>query len=135
MMSTQTLDDAARLLADQLLVDSVRICNVGEPVTVGTNVTRSLDKSRQPIQGLVQTTTLANAAESAVTNTYSIKVPRGTELVKGQAVEVVSCRAEPSLVGRVLLVDKVSENGIALIRKGVATDFYNVNQQGKAGLS
>jgi len=94
--------------------------------------TRSL---REPIPGLVQTTTLANAVESRVDNTYSVKVARGTDLNAGQAVRVVSCLAEPDLVGKVLLIEKISQNGLAMIRKAVASDFKVVNQEGKGGLS
>jgi len=130
-MSTPTLDEAARVLASAVLVDSLQILDVSEPVTVGTEVTRALTNVGQPVMGLVQTTVLANAIESRVVNTYSVKVARWTTLVPGQAVKVLVCRSEPSLVGKVLYLDKISENGLALIRKGVASDFDEVNQEGK----
>ena len=89
----------------------------------------------EPIAGLVQTTTLANAVESRVDSVYSVKVARGTVIAAGQAIRVVTCLAEPDLVGKVLLLDKVSKNGLAMIRKAVASDFEVVNQEGKGGLS
>jgi hypothetical protein len=49
-------------------------------------------------------------------------------------VQVISCQAEPELVGKKLLLDKVSMNGLALIRKAVASEFANVNQEGKENL-
>lgn len=133
-MSTPTLDEASRVLASATLVDQIQIMNVSEPVTAGTEVTRATTNVGQPVMGLVQTTVLENAIESRVTNTYSVKVARWTALEPGQAVKVLICRSEPSLVGKVLLIDKVSQNGLALIRKGVASDFTEVNQQGKEGL-
>ena len=84
--------------------------------------------------GLVQTTTLQNAVESRTVNTYSVKVARGTALEKGMAVKVVSCVMEPSLVGKTLLIDKVSQNGLAMLRKAVASDYDIVDQQGKGDL-
>lgn len=133
-MSTQTLDEAARQMALAVLVDLVQILDVGEPVTTGINVDRSLTAVGTPIAGLVQTSVLLNAAESRTEATYSVKVPRGTSLSAGQAVQVITCRQEPSLSGKTLLIDKVSQNGLAMLRKAVASDFENVNQEGKSGL-
>lgn len=135
VMSTQTLHDASALLAGAVLVDSVQLLLVGEPVTVGYEVTRPTTEVGDPIPALVQTTTLANAAESLVDNVYSVKVQQGTVIDPGMAVRVITCQQEPTLVGKVLLLDKVSQNGLALIRKAVATDFHTVNQQGKGDLS
>ncbi len=130
-MSTQILDEAARLLAANVLIDSVQIGLAGEAETVGFDVVRSFTPQGQPVKALVQTTVLANAAESRVDSVYSIKVPYGTDLQPGMAVEVLTCDREPGLVGRRLLVDKVSENGAALLRKAVASRFEVVNQEGK----
>lgn len=130
-MSTQTLDEAGRAMAKAILIDTLQIFNVGQPVTEGINVTRTLTAVGTPIRGLVQTTTLANAVEGRVNNTYSIKVPRGTDLAGGQAIRVETCVAEPDLVGMVLLVDKISKNGLAMIRKAVAQDWDLVNPEGK----
>ena len=47
---------------------------------------------------------------------------------------MIKCVQELSLVGKVLLLDKVSQNGLSLIRKCVATDFHTVDQQGKGDL-
>ncbi|QBZ72936.1 hypothetical protein SEA_PHRIENDS_10 [Microbacterium phage Phriends] len=133
-MSTQTLAESSRLL-ELVLMDSLQIMDVGDPITMGHNVTRSLTPVGDPIPGLVQTTTLQNAVESRVESVYSIKVRQGTQISAGQAVRVVSCVQEPSLVGKVLLLDKISQNGLALLRKGVATDATVVNQEGKEAIS
>ncbi|AWN03725.1 hypothetical protein PBI_MARTIN_11 [Microbacterium phage Martin] len=133
-MSTQTLAESSRLL-ELVLMDSLQLLDVGDPVTMGHNVTRSLTPVGDPIPGLVQTTTLQNAVESRVESVYSIKVRQGTQISAGQAVRVVSCVQEPSLVGKVLLLDKISQNGLALLRKGVATDATVVNQEGKEAIS
>lgn len=134
-MSTQTLDESGRTLAAAVLKDSLQIYTVGAPVTTGFTVTRALTAVGQPVPGLVQTTTLAYAIESRVDSVYSVKVARGTALAAGQAVKVLTCLAEPSLVGKVLLLDKVSQNGLSLIRKGIATDARVVNQEGKEVLA
>ncbi|AUX82784.1 hypothetical protein PBI_POCKET_10 [Microbacterium phage Pocket] len=133
-MSTQTLAESSRLL-ELVLMDSLQLLDVGDPITVGHNVTRSLTPVGDPIPGLVQTTTLQNAVESRVESVYSIKVRQGTQISAGQAIRVVSCVQEPSLVGKVLLLDKISQNGLALLRKGVATDATIVNQEGKEAIS
>lgn len=134
VMSTQTLAESSRLITKNVLIDTVQLYNVGDPVTVGYEVTRELTPVGDPIPGLVQTTVLANAVESQVVNTYSIKVSGGTDVSAGQAVKVVACEHEPELVGKVLLLDKVSQNGLAVLRKAVASDFHSVNQEGKEGL-
>lgn len=135
VMSTQTLGEAARLLEQSVLIDSVQLLLVGDPVTVGYHVTRETVPVGDPVPALVQTTVLANAVESQVSNVYSVKVPQGTVVDPGMAVEVLTCQHEPSLVGKKLLLDKVSQNGLAMIRKAVASDFHQVDQQGKENLS
>ncbi|QXO13603.1 hypothetical protein SEA_MANDALORIAN_9 [Microbacterium phage Mandalorian] len=130
-MSTQTWDDAGALLGQAVLVDTLQILDVGEPVTIGTKVVRSLTPVGEPVAGLVQTTSLANAAESLTVNIYSVKVARKTVIFAGQAIRLLACRQEPDLVGKVLLLDKVSQNGLAVIRKAVASDTTVVNQEGK----
>ncbi|URC17867.1 hypothetical protein SEA_ENDOR_11 [Microbacterium phage Endor] len=132
-MSTQTLAESSRLLA-LLLVDEVQILDVAEPETIGIQVVRQTTPVGTPVPALVQTTTLANAVESTVENVYSVKVPVGTVLNPGQAVEVTKAGTEPSLMGKRLLIDKVSQNGIAVLRKAVASDFQKVNQEGKEGI-
>lgn len=134
VMSTQTLTSASQLMGN-VLIDYINIYDVGEPQTVGVHVTRPLTLSQERVRGLVQTTVLENAIESLVSNTYSVKVASGVELRPGQAVQVVTCPQEPSLIGKTLLIDKISENGASVIRKAVATDFHSVNQQGKEGLT
>ena len=133
-ISTQTWAEAGHLLSG-VLIDSVQVYNVGAPVTEGFEVTRALTPVGQPVPGLVQTTTLANASESMTIAIYSVKVAQGTPLAAGQAVKVLSCVLEPALVGKVLLLDKVSLNGLAALRKGIASDFEVVNQEGKGALA
>lgn len=116
-------------------MDSVQILDVGEPVTVGAQVTRELTEVGEPVPALVQHTTLENAVESISSSAYSVKVRQGQALTSGQAVRVLSCVQEPTLVGKVLLLDKVSENGAAVLRKAVASDWETVNQQGKSVLA
>ncbi|UVK59228.1 hypothetical protein SEA_QUARTZ_9 [Microbacterium phage Quartz] len=130
-ISTQTWDDAGALLGQAVLVDTLQILDVGEPVTIGTKVVRSLTPVGEPVAGLVQTTSLANAAESLTVNVYSVKVARKTVIFAGQAIRLLACRQEPDLAGKVLLLDKVSQNGLAVIRKAVASDTTVVNQEGK----
>lgn len=134
-MSTQTLDEAARMFKQNVLIDTLQVLNVGEPVTVGINVTRTLTPVGQPISGLVQTVSLENANEGIVNQIFKIKVPKGTALEPGQAVRVVTCAAEPDLVGKVILVDTMTRNGLAMLRAGTGSDFAKVDQQGKEGLS
>uniref|UniRef100_A0AAU6R5W9 Tail terminator n=1 Tax=Micrococcus phage Olihed TaxID=3092209 RepID=A0AAU6R5W9_9CAUD len=135
VMSTQILAEAARQLAG-ILIDEVQILDVSpEPVTVGFEVTRPVTPVGDPVAALVQTTTLANAVESKVESIYSVKFHQGTVVSSGQAIRVTRCVQEPDLVGKVLLLDKVSQNGGAIIRKAVASDFENVNQEGKEGLA
>ena len=131
-MSTQTLDEAGRQLAAAVLIDSLQIMDVSDPITVGINVTRTATPVGQPIQGLVQTITLESAVEGKVAQAYSVKVPRGTVLRAGQAVKVLNTRSDIDLVGKIILIDTISKNGLAMIRKGTGQDFENVNQEGKA---
>lgn len=135
VMSTQTSREASRLLELAILLDSVQLLDVGQPVTVGAEVTRSLTPVGAPIAGLVQTTVLQGAVEGRTENVYAVKLPQGTAVSAGQAVRVVACLMEPDLVGKVLLLDKVSQNGASLIRKCVASDTTVVNQEGKEALA
>lgn len=135
VMSIQTLADAADLMSVALLVDELDLYDVGEPVTVGIDVVRDLVPVKDGVPCLVQATTLENAIESATSTTYSVKVSRDFPIQAGQAIEVTRCQADPSLVGTTLYIDKVSQNGLALIRKAVASTTYNVDQQGKEGIS
>lgn len=133
VMLTQTLAEASRLLA-LLLMDEVQIYDVGSPVTVGAEVTRELTAVGEPVPALVQGISLENTIDGITTSAWSIKVSQGTVLSAGQAVKVLRCTQEPSLVGRTLLLDKVSENGAAMIRKAVAASTMVVNQEGKGVL-
>lgn len=134
VMSTQTLDQAAQLLQSAVLIDRLQVLAVGEPETVEFQVTRSLTPVGNPVAGLVQSVTLESVVQGQVNQTYSIKMPQGTEISEGQAVKVLVCRQEPDLVGMVLLVDTISRNGLAMIRKGTATVARTVDQQGKEAI-
>lgn len=134
VMLTPTLDEAARLLSLNF-IDLLQIMDVGEPVTVGANVTRSLTAVGDPVAGLVQSVSLENAVDGRVSQTYAIKVHRATALRIGQAIKVLVCRQEPDLVGQVLLVDIMSRNGLALVRKGYGSITKVVNQEGKEALA
>lgn len=128
---TPILTEASRLLENSIFEDEISLFDVGEIETVGFEAQRKLTEVKHDIPALVQTTTLQNAVESAVTNLYSIKVGWGTPMYAGQAIRVTKCDREPDLVGKTLLLDKMSQNGLAVIRKGVASDFHVVDQQGK----
>ena len=132
---TPILAEAAHLLSDTVLVDTIDVYTVGDVETVGYVASRPLTLYASEVPALVQTTILANAVESAVESTYSVKVARGQSLHPGMAVRVTQCGLEPDLVGKTLLIDKVSENGAAVIRKAVASDVQVVNQEGKESLS
>ena len=132
-MARQTipLADAGKLLS-LVLVDKVQLYTVGPPVTTGIQVTRQLTAIGEPVNGLVQTTLLANAVESLTETTWSVKVAAEVPLQGGMAVQVLMCQQDPSLVGEVLLIDRVNQSGMNLIRKGVSGCFMAVDQQGKA---
>lgn len=133
VMSTQTLAEAARLLATNF-IDRVQICDVGKPVTVGSQVTRALIPLGT-VDGLVQSVSLENAVEGRVSQLYSVKLPKGTVIAEGQAVKVLACAAEPSLVGQVILLDTVSRNGLAMLRKCTGQVSRIVNQEGKEAIA
>ena len=132
-MARQTipLADAGKLLS-LVLVDKVQLYTVGPPVTTGIQVTRQLAPLGEPVNGLVQTTILANAVESLTETTWSVKVAAEVPLQGGMAVQVLMCQQDPSLVGEVLLIDRVNQSGMNIIRKGVSGSFMAVDQQGKA---
>nr|DAK07725.1 MAG TPA: hypothetical protein [Caudoviricetes sp.] len=130
-ITTQTLTNASSLIKQTLLVDTVDLYTLGETQTEGYRAYRKATLVEPDVAALVQTTVLANAVESQVDNTYSVKVPLSTEVEPGMVARVIRCQREPSLVGKHLMVDKVSQNGLAMLRKCVATDFHQVDQQGK----
>lgn len=117
-----------------ILLDRIQVGTVGAPVTVGINVTRTFTPVGEPVAGLVQTVSLENTSEGTVTQAVSVKVPKRTELEAGQAVRVEACLAEPGLVGKVFLIDSMSLNGAAMLRKGFASRFDAVDPQGKGAL-
>ena len=132
-MLTRTLTEAAGLL-QTVLIDEISLYSAGEPVTVGFQVTTPLSLLNTGVPALVQETTLQNAVESRTEVTYSVKVSRDTLIYAGMVISVDACHEDPSLVGTKLLLDKVSKNGMATIRKAVAAKWEIVNQEGKEGL-
>ena len=128
---TRTLAEGADLLKTNVLIDKIDVYDVGPKQTAGIHVTRPLEVYDLGVPALVQTTSLANAAESQTVNLYSVKVASTKRLFAGQVVKVIRCERDPSLVGKHLLLDKVSQNGAAVIVKAVASDYTNVNQEGK----
>ena len=129
-MARQTipLADAGKLLS-LVLVDKVQLYTVGPPVTTGIQVTRQLTPLGEPVNGRVQTTLLA---KSLTETTWSVKVAAEVPLQGGMAVQVLMCQQDPSLVGEVLLIDRVNQSGMNIIRKGISASFMTVDQQGKA---
>ena len=129
-MARQTipLADAGKLLS-LVLVDKVQLYTVGPPVTTGIQVTRQLTPLGESVNGLVQTTLLA---KSLTETTWSVKVAAEVPLHGGMAVQVLMCQQDPSLVGEVLLIDRVNQSGMNIIRKGISASFMTVDQQGKA---
>lgn len=130
VMSTQTLARAADLMSVAVLIDTLDLYDVGPVRTAGTRTERDLTLVEEDVASLVQATTLQNAVESSVDTFYSVKFERTTVVVAGQAIKVKTCNEDPSLVGKTLYLTKVSENGLALIRKAVAATSVNVDQQG-----
>ena len=129
-ISTQTLAESSRLL-QLLFMDTVQLVTLGPAVTTGINVTHTATPAGDPIKGLVQSVSIESASEGRTVQAWSVKVPLGTPLEPGMAVMVLASVQEPSLIGKALLIDSISQNGLAMLRKGVATTFANVNQEGK----
>lgn len=120
------------MLQGAILQDYIHLYEAGDPVTDRFQVSVPLTRIASWVPALVQTTTLQNAVESQVSNVYSIKVAdQGGTMQPGQVVEVALSYQDPSLSGKRLMIDKISQNGFALIRKAVATDWHEVNQEGK----
>ena len=129
MTSTQTWADASDLLCGAVLEDTLNLYVPGETETVGFEAHRDLVPLANGIPGLVQTMALPSAEEGISQSTYSIKVEPATALQAGMVVEVDQCEREPSLTGKRLLVESVSENGLALLRKAIAHDWTSVDPQ------
>lgn len=130
MIRIPTWIKAAKLI-DEILTDFIDVYDVGPPDLHEYRTVKTLIPVDSKVLALVQTTTLANASESKVESIYSIKVSRQYSLKAGQVICVRHCFLEPALVNKTLLIDKVSLNGLALLRKAVASDFASVNQEGK----
>lgn len=118
-------------MEQNVLLDQVQIYDVGDPITVGANVTRPLTPVGQPVNGLVQSVTLESAVDGRVVQAFSIKVGAGTALAAGQAVRLLNSRTEADLVGKTFLLDSVSLNGAAMLRKGMASKVAQLDPQGK----
>lgn len=132
-MSTQTLAEAARLI-ELTFIDELQIFDVGQPVTTGSKVTRELTAVGNPVKGIIQSVTLEAPNGGLVSQGFAIKVPVGVALAPGQAVRLLNTRTEAALAGMTFLVDTVSLNSLATLRKAISTKVITLNSQGKAVL-
>ena len=136
VMSTPILDEATEYLRRNILIDYLDIFEAGPTITRGFQaMPATLTAVQHDVQCLVQTTDIPQPIEGAAVQRYSIKVPRGTSLKPGQVVRITRCWREPSFQGAYLLIDSVSENGAALLRKATATRFHQVDGTGKEQIS
>lgn len=135
VMSTPILGEATEYIRRNILIDQLDICEVGATVTRGfVAVPATITTIQRDVQCLVQTVDIPQPVEGVAVQRYSVKVPRGTRLEPGMAVRISQCWREPTLVDTYLLVDSVSENGAALLRKATATRFHQVDGAGKGRL-
>lgn len=136
VMSTPILDEATEYIRRNILIDYLDIFEVGPTITRGFQaMPATLTAVQHDVQCLVQTTEIPQPIEGVAVQRYSIKVPRGTSLKPGQVVQITRCWREPSLQGVYLLIDSVSKNGAALLRKATATRFHQVDGTGKEQIS
>ena len=136
VMSTPILDEATEYIRRNILIDYLDIFEAGPTITRGFQaMPATLTAVQHDVQCLVQTTEIPQPIEGVAVQQYSIKVPRGTSLKSGQVVRVTRCWREPSLQEVYLLIDSVSENGAALLRKATATRFHQVDGTGKEQIS
>jgi hypothetical protein len=133
-MSTQTLHEAARLMEQNILLDSIQIYDVSDPITVGAEVTRALTPVGPPVQGLVQSVSLELPLEGRISQSYVIKVSITTALEAGQAVRLLNSRTEADLVGKTFMIDTVSASSIGTIRKATSSKVATLDSQGKGVL-
>jgi len=136
VMSTPILDEATEYIRRNILIDYLDIFEAGPTITRGFQaMPATLTAVQHDVQCLVQTIEIPQPIEGVAVQQYSIKVPRGTSLKPGQVVRITRCWREPSLQGVNLLIDSVSENGAALLRKATATRFHQVDGTGKEQIS
>lgn len=136
VMSTPILDEATEYIRRNILIDYLDVFDVGPTITRGFQaMPATLTAVQHDVQCLVQTMDIPQPIEGAAIQRYSIKVPRGTFLKPGQVVWITRCWREPSFQGVYLLIDSVSENGAALLRKATATRFHQVDGTGKEQIS
>lgn len=136
VMSTPMLDEATEYIRRNILIDYLDVFDVGSTVTRGFRaMPATLTAVQHDVQCLVQTTDIPQPVEGVAVQQYSIKVTRSIALKPGQAVLITRCWREPSLQGAYLLIDSVSENGAALLRKATATRFHQVDGTGKEQIS
>lgn len=133
-ISTQTLANASSLMERELMRDRVRLYELGPERSVGYRVVRDRTLIQADLPALVQTTDVASDAESFVSTFFSIKLPQSTPVVTGHLVEVTQCEREPHLIGKTLLVERVSFNGLALLRKAIARGYTTLDSQGKGAV-
>lgn len=130
-ISTLTLTKAKQLMRSEFLIDKINVYHLGGVVTEGYHTFREATLHAAGVPALVQSVTLENAVESVTSTTYSIKVSTDTDLKAGDLIKVTHATNDHTLHGLELLVDKVNTNGLALLRKAVASNFATVDQQGK----
>ncbi len=134
MISTRTLAKGAAAL-EQLFIDEVQLLSLGPVETVGATTLRPATPVGEPVAGLVQSTTLPSPVDGTLVTTYSVKVARTVPLEAGMAVRVVRASADSSLQDLTLLVDVVTRNGLAMLRKGTCSLATRVQQEGKEGIA
>lgn len=129
-MTSIPLSEASAALTSTLLIDKVSISKVTGTKTQGFDVVVTTELVAEDVPALIQTIAIASG-EDILMNHFSIKVPPYTPLEAGMDVTVKQCAREPGLVGLVLRADQVSYNGLALLRKAIATLPSRVNAEGK----
>lgn len=131
-MLTQILGEASSLMSSELLVDSLTISSPGINTVVNFEDIRSIEPRVHDVPCLVQTTSVIDSDSGTTSRYFSVKVGKDEDLNPGDYVTITRCDRDQSLVGRSLLIDNVSYNGIALIKKGISKEFENVNSEGKS---
>lgn len=113
-------------------MDTVQEYSDEGPVTEGFEVKRKLSPRGEELRALVQTTVLLSAVDGKMEMVYSIKTKYGTPFEPGAVIRVVSSpRDEQGLVGKFLLIDSTSNNGLKMINKAIAKRVITVRQEGK----
>lgn len=132
---TQTIASASSIMEDVLLVDLIDIETMqtsyddeGFPTSEFTTVAAGVSAL---VQGITDSGT---PQEGLMTKQWSIKVSKRTSVNPGVIIKVVESKSQPDMAGFRILVDEVSHQGMALIRKCIGQGFHAVDPQGKDGL-